>query len=237
MMQNNEAMHPASLFTNGARASEQGKELVRGSERDATCWTMWFSVVSEQHSQTGTDKVCSTIRVKRLSEVCPLVPRCLDSIADSYSVVYFHNTSLVYSEEGKDVGSCFDARSQASTFMLAGVYEQVCEGDQQVSVSCWVFARTGLEKKKKEREKATKANRPSKRAGLFVNVEPKVQHHLDTPDPPKRETQRPLKMAPLRSWEGKNRRKRRKLQMHRKEMWAGGGQRLRVLTCGNSNKL
>lgn len=32
MMQNNEAMHPGSLFTNGARAREQGREWVWGSE-------------------------------------------------------------------------------------------------------------------------------------------------------------------------------------------------------------
>lgn len=37
MMQNNEAMYPGSLFTNGVRVSEQGKDLVSESERDATC--------------------------------------------------------------------------------------------------------------------------------------------------------------------------------------------------------
>lgn len=61
------------------------------------------------------------------------------------------------------------------------VYELVCEGDQQASVSRCVFARTGSEKKA-----ATWANRASQRAVCSGRRSPalaSLHHHLDTPIP------------------------------------------------------
>ena len=56
MMQNNEAMYPRFPVykrSEGERAEGKKKKKKRASawesERDATCWTMWFNVVSKQH--------------------------------------------------------------------------------------------------------------------------------------------------------------------------------------------
>lgn len=102
MMQNNEAMHPGSLFTNGARAREQGREWVWGSEsgREMPHVEQWdlllFPSNIHKQEQTKSAAQSESFLINVTEHVSFLVSQSHGSAANHYLAVYINNTPQVY---------------------------------------------------------------------------------------------------------------------------------------------
>lgn len=107
----------------------------------------------------------------------------LDSTANNYLAVYFNNTHQAYEGgRGNAEVEVHKRHTQAPAFMPAGFMSWSAKAINKLVVSRCVFTRKGPEKIK---NKATKANKARKRAGLFVNMEAFLNPSQKlTPHPP-----------------------------------------------------
>lgn len=158
MMQNNEAMYPGSLFTNGARARELGRERV--SEREmphVEQWDLvWFpsNIHKQEQTKFAAQSNCNFLFTLKFDLRDMLASSCLNLMIQQLIIIWLFTstTPLGFIKKGGGKKKCPELKYTNDTrtglhIHACWVYELVCEGDQQASVSCCVFARTGLEKK------------------------------------------------------------------------------------------